>query len=305
MPTSVTDAQDPEMDMIEAYAEYMKFKSFSQETIDDRTETLRRIRDDLPEGLASASRNDLEAWLHNDDFSPGTKSTYFKAIKGAYTFWADPDDPWMTFDPTIGMARPPRPRGVAHPVEDDQLWELLERCRQPFRRWVVLGAYQGLRCCEIAGLDREHVTRERLYVVRGKGGQPRVHDTDPMVWDEVKDLPPGPVARRTDGSRATAHQITNRAWEYFHETLGLNVSMHQLRHWLGVNTQRTYKDIRVTQAVLGHASLSSTQIYTEADMDQQRAARAMLPRPGAGVSAVARPDGSIPTPTSRTPDAAA
>jgi S1-C subfamily serine protease len=77
------------------------------------------------------------------------------------------------------------------------------------------------------------------------------------------------------------------------------------RPWLGVNTQRTYKDIRVTQAVLGHASLSSTQIYTEADMDQQRAARAMLPRPGAEASAADRRAAPTPTPTSRTPDATA
>jgi len=203
------------------------------------------------------------------------------------------------------MVRPPRPRGIAHPVEDDVLWELLERCRQPFRRWVVLGAYQGLRCCEISLLDREHVSQQRLHVVRGKGGQPRVHDTDPMVWIELRDLPPGPVARRADGTRATAHQITGRAWEYFHATLGLDVSMHMLRHWLGVNTQRLYKDIRVTQEVLGHANISSTQIYTEGDIDQQAAARAMLPRPGARGGAGARPAGSRPTTTSPTPGTAA
>jgi len=62
-------------------------------------------------------------------------------------------------------------------------------------------------------------------------------------------------------------------------SLGLHgATLHRLRHWLGVTVQRNYRDPRVTQRVLGHASLSSTQIYTDATDEQQRAARATLPR---------------------------
>jgi site-specific recombinase XerD len=56
------------------------------------------------------------------------------------------------------------------------------------------------------------------------------------------------------------------------------VALHRQRHWLGVTTQARYRDLRVTQAMLGHLSLQSTQIYTDATAEQQRAARAMLPR---------------------------
>jgi site-specific recombinase XerC len=55
--------------------------------------------------------------------------------------------------------------------------------------------------------------------------------------------------------------------------------MHRFRHWLGVTVQERYGNVRVTQEVLGHESLSSTQIYTRATHKQQREARSMLPRP--------------------------
>lgn len=284
------ESHDSDMEMIDSYLEHLRRASFSPVSIRHRGEILRQLQRDLPFGIAHTSRDELERWLHDDTprkgtdkpWSDNTRGTYYVAMKSAYAFWADPDDPWIDADPTIGMARVPRPAGVARPVKDEDLWLILEQARQPYRRWAVLGAYQGLRCCEIAGLDREHVTEERLIVVRGKGGPPRVHDTDPMVWAELKDLPPGPVARMTSGERAGARLISRLASHHFQVTLGIEgASMHKLRHWLGVHTQRAYKDIRVTQEVLGHRSLSSTQIYTEGDIDQQRAARAMLPRPDA------------------------
>ena len=112
----------------------------------------------------------------------------------------------------------------------------------------------------------------------GKGGRPRMHDTDPAVWAAVKDMPPGPVARRADnGKRASAHYVSAEASYQFHK-LGIQTSLHPLRHWLGTTVQREFRDIRVTQALLGHVRITSTQIYTAATDQQQRAARATLPR---------------------------
>ena len=98
------------------------------------------------------------------------------------------------------------------------------------------------------------------------------------MWAAVKDLPPGPVARKLDGERASALYVSGAASKEFRRVLGKTATMHMLRHWLGVTMQANFKDIRVTQRALGHASLASTQIYTDATDDQLRAARATLPR---------------------------
>jgi site-specific recombinase XerD len=74
--------------------------------------------------------------------------------------------------------------------------------------------------------------------------------------------------------------VSARAGDHFKRVLGIPVTLHRMRHWLGTTVQREYRDIRVTQRLLGHATLASTQVYTTATDEQQRAARATLPRFG-------------------------
>jgi integrase/recombinase XerC len=275
-------------DMIEAYLEKLRFDESSERTVRARRDALVLLNRELRHGVGKTSQAELEHWLHNSvdhrtgkPWSQNTKSSYWSAIKGAYAFWADPRDPWINEDPTRYMTPVRGLKGVANPVEDDDLWTILDKAAQPFRRWALIAAYQGLRCCEIAGLDREHITERRLFVKRGKGGKPRTHDTDPMVWAEVEALPAGPLALdRWGRARDTANNVCRRASYHFQHELGLTgVTMHRFRHWLGVTVQERYGNVRVTQEVLGHESLSSTQIYTRATHKQQREARSMLPRP--------------------------
>lgn len=291
-------SSDDDMDMIDAYLTHIAHESHSNSkaTVDRRREVLQQLNRQLPQGLARTCREELEAWLHGGRISRGkrrgepwaqnTKATYWSTIHSAYRFWADDsrdDLPWLDHDPTVHMTPVRVVKGIARDVTDAELWQVLDRARQPYRMWALIAAYQGLRCIELAGLDREHITAERLVVVRGKGGKPRVHDTDPLIWDAVQDLPAGPVCRDIWGrERATAYYISRMASKYFQGELGLEgVTMHRFRHWLGVRTQALYRDVRVTQEVLGHETLSATQIYTKATVEQQRAARAMLPRPQA------------------------
>lgn len=281
MSRSLSSPNDRDVDMIEGYLEHLRHASFSETSIRRRREVLAQLNRQLPMGLGHTCRAELEEWLHGGDWKQNTRATYYAAIKSAYAFWTDPDDPWLDGDPTAGMAPVTFVKGIARPVEDDELWTILDRSKEPFRTWALIAAYQGLRCCELSGLDREHVTRDKLVVVRGKGGRPRAHDTDPLVWEAVKDRPAGPLCLDIWlRNRASAAYISQRASMYFQRDLGLTgVTMHRFRHWLGVRVQESYRDVRVTQEVLGHASLSSTQIYTRATLDQQRAARSMLPRP--------------------------
>lgn len=280
---------DQVMDIIDAYLEHLRrrSKSGSTATITGRRDILIRLNRQLPLDLTRTCQEELEDWLHNGvrpgtgaPWSQGTKATYWACIHSFYKWASDPRDQWLSEDPTAHMEPVSAVKGVARDITDEQLWTILDRGEPWVQIPARLAAYQGLRDIEISRLDREHVTQDRLIVVRGKGGRARVHDTDPIVWEALRELPAGPVAVRPDGHRAGPGYISARASRIFQVGLGLDgVTMHRLRHWLGVRTQALYRDVRVTQEVLGHESLSSTQIYTKATVAQQRAARAMLPRP--------------------------
>jgi len=266
------------MQLIDEYIAHLRRSSDSEQTPRDRRRILNHLNRDLPFGLGQVSTEELAAWLYRPEWSQNTKATYYRCIKSFYAWASDPEDPWISGNPALKLEPVTTAASVPRACTDEQLADALARIPEPFRLWVLIAAYQGLRCCEVAGLDREHVTQQQLIVVRGKGGRPRVHDTDPTVWAAVKDLPPGPIARRRDnGRRATAQYVSAETRHYLHKE-GIPTSLHKMRHWLGTTVQREFKDIRVTQAILGHVSLSSTMIYTASTDEQQRAARATLPR---------------------------
>jgi integrase/recombinase XerC len=271
---------DPrDMDLIDAYLEHLRRTGCTEATIHGRREILTRLNRDLEYGVGQTDPEELARWLYRDHWSQCTRATYYRALKGLYEWAAGGNDPWISYNPTARLEPVRSPKGMPRPVTDEQLRRILAEAAEPIRTWALLAAYQGLRCIEVAGLDREHVTAETLIVVRGKGGRPRVHDTHPDVWAAVKDQPRGPLACRPDGQRADAFYVSSTAALYFRRKLHMpGVSMHRLRHWLGVTAQRTYRDIRVTQQMLGHASLQSTQVYTDATPEQQREARTKLPR---------------------------
>lgn len=275
---------DPDvMDLIGDYLEHLRQSGRTAETIRGRREILYRLDRDLPFGAGRTTEDELRTWLYQRHlpknrrrWSKNTIAAY-RSTLGDFYGWAVRELA-ISHDPTQDLPPAQWVKGVARPVTDEQLARILAEAAEPYRTWAVIAAYQGLRCIEISRLDREHVTEQQLVVVRGKGGRPRVHDTDPYVWRAVRDFPPGPIAVWR-GRRATAFEVSSNAALHFRRQLKMpGVSLHRLRHWLGVTAQREYRDVRVTQKLLGHASLASTQIYTDATAEQQRAARATLPR---------------------------
>lgn len=273
-------ADDQDMRIIEEYIEHLRQSQCSDQTMDSRRGILGRLNRDLQFGIGQVSRDELAAWLYRDDWSQNTQATYYRCLRSFYSWATDPADPWLKGgNPTDTLTRVRTADSVARPCDGEHLRRILTEAAEPWRTYAILAAYQGLRAIEISRLDREHVDQERLFVVKGKGGRPRVHDTDPYVWRALRDLPAGPVARHPEtGERATPHYVAVYSRDYFRRKLKIPTSLHPMRHWLGVTVQREHKDIRVTQKLLGHRQLSSTQIYTDATDEQQREARSKLPR---------------------------
>jgi integrase len=252
----------------------MEAGGFATNTVEDATRLLRWAHRKLPEGLPTATREELTALFADTTWSPQTRATYRQHIRRLFA-WAVEND-WLTFDPSTALRRPRVEPGMPHPATDEQVRTAITHLAMPWRLHARLAAYGGLRCIEVARLLREHITRDLIYVY-GKGAKPAVVPCHPLVWELVRDLPAGPVTSRAGGQLATDHWVSWSTSYHLKRDLGIDVTMHGFRHWFGTNVQQTYGDARVTQQLMRHASLNSTQIYLLVTDARARAAVNGLP----------------------------
>jgi integrase/recombinase XerC len=251
---------------LDRFNEYQERRGLLATTIRTRgliIQSLSRHLNDL--SLLSATREDIEGFLAQTPICAATRCCYLSHISSFFR-WAIVEELAET-DPTIRMERPKQRRRLPRPASSDQLAEALKVAAPRDRCWVLLAAYQGLRCQEIAGLDWADIEEEKrlLRVVRGKGARERLLPLHPDVALALRCLPRphlGIVFRRPLGGPYTPTQMS-AAFNRVLRDLGVDAAAHQLRHWFATNLYANTQDIRVTQEMLGHASPETTAIYTQ------------------------------------------
>jgi integrase/recombinase XerC len=187
-------------------------------------------------------------------------------------------------------APPPRlkgpkvPRGVPRPISPDEAVSLAEEAAEAARLpWlaardlaVLLLLYgSGLRVAEALGLTGAALPLGEALIVTGKRGKTRIVPLLAPVreaieaylalcpWPSAKDQP---LFRGARGGPLRG-EIVRRAVAKARRALGLSdrTTPHALRHSFATHLLGRGADLRALQELLGHASLSSTQIYTAVD----------------------------------------
>jgi integrase/recombinase XerC len=140
----------------------------------------------------------------------------------------------------------------------------------------------GLRIGEALGLDRGQVPDEEdSIVVTGKGDKQRLVPVLPVVGSAIRDYveacpfdlaPDGPLFVGKRGKRLRA-RVIQRQMGILRARLGLpeTATPHALRHSFATHLLAGGGDLRTIQELLGHASLSTTQRYTEVDAGRLKA----------------------------------
>ncbi|MBX6358138.1 MAG: tyrosine-type recombinase/integrase [Micromonosporaceae bacterium] len=244
----------PCADLITAFCDHLVLLGRSDRTVGHRRAVLTMADRDLPHGL-EATAEELAAWLRRPGLGPNARASYYSALLAFYRHAAGR---WLALNPLADVPRPRGKTGQPRPVPLEQLRRLLAEASEPYRTWALIAAGLGARCVEISRLDRADVGPELTHL-HGKGDKHRVVPTHPAVWQAVSTLPPGPVARKQSGERATPGYISAMASAYFAHIGHDGVTMHRLRHSFAsfVDTQ----DLRVVQELLGHSRPSTTAIY--------------------------------------------
>lgn len=263
-------------DLIAEYEQHLRRLGRAQPTITSYiTDTLRRMDRELPAGLLAALPEELERWLYNESWSPSTRHQRRAAVVGFFAFACSPKRRTrLDWNPAADLPTVFVPTGRGRPAPPGTIVDLLARAAEPFRTWIVIGAYAGARCCEIANLNRGDITTEQL-LLKGKGGRSRMVPTHELVWAAIKELPPGPVAVAADGSRLTRKDVSRLGNRHICQ-LGHDITMHQLRHSFGSEAFAATLDIMAVRDLLGHASVATTQTYIQTSKSAMRRAVAGL-----------------------------
>ncbi|MBN2450810.1 MAG: tyrosine recombinase XerC [Lentisphaeria bacterium] len=147
----------------------------------------------------------------------------------------------------------------------------------------------GLRISEAVALDLEHIDfYTGTFTVQGKGGKQRLCVLGQpaqkalrlyLAEREAVGLAPrradGPLFLNRRGARLTARSMQRTFKVYLREArLPEDYTPHRLRHSFATHMLSAGADLRSVQELLGHASLSTTQIYTHVDTERLKQAYA-------------------------------
>lgn len=185
---------------------------------------------------------------------------------------------------TLPTIRSPKtPRHLPHPLQQTDSFRLLEAAANHSTPWIgardvalctlLWGA--GLRISEALALSKQDLLHNNTLRVVGKGQKERLVPILPIVNSAIAEylrLCPfdlahnAPLFRGQRGGTLGA-RIVQGLFQRLRRTLGLaeSVTPHAMRHSFASDLLRHGSDLRTIQELLGHSSLSSTQIYADID----------------------------------------
>ena len=238
--------------------------------------------------LAGVSAGEVRAWLAHlrqgeRPLSPRSLSQALSAIRSFHGFL---DRRLSTPNAAIALVRGPKVRpGAPRPVSEDQARGMLaEPALDPDREaWeaardeaVLTLLYGcGLRISEALSLKRADAPLPDALRITGKGSKTRIVPVLPAVRDAIDAYlaeipfalaPDEPLFRAKRGGPLSPRHV-QASVQTLRSRLGLPASAtpHALRHSFATHLLGAGADLRSIQELLGHASLSTTQRYTQVD----------------------------------------
>jgi integrase/recombinase XerD len=221
------------------------------------------------------------AELHRRALAPTTIGRKVSALRGLHRFLVAEglrDD-----DPTVLLDSPKRPRALPRALSVEQVTRLLDapdpatwRGRRDRALLEFLYA-TGARVSEATGVDQLDLDLEEgTVLLTGKGGKQRLVPVGSHARRAIEAYLPDRLARRRAGRDTAALWINARGgrlgrqgvWEILRRhaaAAGLassRISPHVLRHSAATHMVEGGADLRSIQELLGHASISTTQVYT-------------------------------------------
>ena len=271
-------------DALALYEDHMRFRNLLPGTIEVRHRYLTKFSREI--GFATATEQNIIVWLSRPGLSAKTRTMWISTLHSFFT-WAlrgldgkpiyppdmvdedkDGNPVYVPHVPTTDIDKPRTHARHPRPMARDDIRKAIASANAKIRCWIALGAYEGMRCQEIAFLASEDINLETntLEITHGKGDKQRYVPLHPEVLRALQELP-WPTEGRCWADE-TAASVSRKGNRFLH-SLGIKSTMHQLRHFAGTTWyQDSGGDIVLTSGLLGHSSIATTQTYAAADVSK-------------------------------------
>ena len=248
----------------------------------------------------------LASTLHSQDLNPRSIARRLSCWRGFFGWLARSTR--LAANPVDGVRAPKRARGLPKALSVDDAVHLVSTPSHAHanpdsadlcnRAMFELMYSSGLRVSELAGLDVAYRKADtaagsaaslgwidldaKEVVVTGKGGKMRkvpagAHAIEALqAWLAVRPAPSDGSAAlfvSARGARVSPRVIQTRLRQHaLRVGTTVNVHPHVLRHSFASHLLQSSGDLRAVQEMLGHASITSTQVYTALDFQHLSAA---------------------------------
>lgn len=214
-------------------------------------------------------------------YSASSISGQLSAIRSLYRFLQR--NKLADNNPALDLSAPkaskPLPKTLA-PDSVDQLLNMTAEDSVGIRDLAMMELFysSGLRLAELVNLNLSELDlhSRQVHVIRGKGGKSRylpigrkavealtawLKERDTMAHDDEEAVFVGARGRRI------ARSMVSKQLKHWAQQQGVqeNVHPHRLRHSFATHLLESSGDLRAVQDLLGHADISTTQVYTHLD----------------------------------------
>ena len=283
-------------DALESFTQYLRSeRNYSEHTISAYRRDLRK----LEESLDSGSQDDISkidvlavrqalTQLRHKNLSPRSLQRWLSSLRSFFNYGLR--NKWCSINPTTSVTAPKLPRPLPKVLDTDQTAQLLKKPSSEMvgEDWILqrdisiaeLFYSSGLRVGELCALDIVDIDLRGAEVrATGKGGKTRVVPVGAMAIQSIKDwmnfrigrIDPAKPNQAALFIGKTGNRLSTRSVQLRMEKLGQQqgceqrLHPHMLRHSFASHMLESSGDLRSVQEMLGHANISTTQIYTHLD----------------------------------------
>ncbi|MCB5188275.1 tyrosine recombinase XerC [Methylobacillus caricis] len=273
------------VDYCQQYLEYLQFeRGLSRLTIENYRRDIKLLLElSSEQALAALQPSHIRrfiATLHGRGLGGKSIARHLSGWRGFFDYLAQRHG--YSHNPCHDMRAPKAPKSLPHALSIDQAVKLVDIKSEDtlaLRDHAILELFysSGLRLSELVDLDLHDLNmQEGTVTVTGKGSKTRIVPMGGHAIKAINTWLPARTALASEAEQAlflnrNGQRISGRAIQYrikhwaLKQGISSNVHPHMLRHSFATHVLQSSSDLRAVQEMLGHANISTTQVYTHLD----------------------------------------